>query len=67
MRTIERPIRRCPEPACGGQILIEYLWRDKGAGLERHHACSLCGREPAAGRRPPDRATGRPSPDRGKA
>ena len=44
MRSINRQLVRCPQPLCGGQLLLHYerlLW-----GIEdRYLACSLCGRE----------------------
>ena len=44
MRSIERQIVRCPQPHCGGQLLIQddhLTW----GHWERLLACSLCGRE----------------------
>jgi hypothetical protein len=55
MQAVERPGARCPEPDCGGRVLV--LLDYDGYDVVRYPACSLCGRQPrgrpAVGRRPP--------------
>lgn len=46
MRTIPRPIVRCPEPHCAGQLLVQEQVGERGHGVESYLACSFCGREP---------------------
>ena len=40
MRTIPRPIVRCPEPHCGGQLLVQEQVGERGHGVESYLACS---------------------------
>ena len=53
MQTIQRPTTRCPEPHCGGQLMVQHDY--DGWDVTRYLACSLCGREP---REPRERAAG---------
>ena len=44
MRTVGRAIRNCPEPHCGGQLLLRHEELERGC-WEWSLVCSLCGRE----------------------
>ncbi len=44
MWSIERQIVRCPQPHCGGQLLVLDDHLEWGR-WERSRVCSLCGRE----------------------
>ena len=54
MQAIRRRLAHCPEPHCGGQLLV--LQDYDGHRLVTYLACSLCGREPREPREPGERA-----------